>query len=176
MSIILKNARYRVDTVLARPNYDLAVRGRLPQQIDDPYFICFYNLILGAGHLLNKLGVEGTVDWIFDEQGPIGLEAVRWYYWVRGNAPGDVQRRLGSTPIFRDDNAVLPLKAADIFAWQIRRFLAEEQPRGIPHNDNLDQLMSLHGVSCYMRPIDLESLVESSGIRLQASCEFFLPG
>jgi Protein of unknown function (DUF3800) len=175
VSLILKHSRYRVDTVLARPNYDMLVRGKLPQQIDDPYFICFYNVILSACHLLNKLGVERTVDWIFDEQGPIGAEAVRWYYWVRENVPPDVQKRLGSTPIFRDDGAVLPLKAADMYAWQIRRHLAEEQPKHLAHNDNLDGLLSLHGVSCYMRPEDLENLVASDGLLLQAACQFFLP-
>lgn len=175
VTVVLKHSRYRVDTVVARPNYEMLVRGKLPQQIDDPYFICFYNVILSACHLLNKIGIEGTVDWIFDEQGPIGIEAVRWYYWVRENAPAEVRMRLGSTPVFRDDNLVLPLKAADMFAWQIRRHLAEEQPKGIPHNDNLDSLLSLHGVSCYMRPQDLENLVDSRGMRLQAACDFFLP-
>jgi hypothetical protein len=177
VNIITARADYRVDAVVGRPNYDQIVRGRLPKEIDDPYFICFYSVILGTAHLLNKLGVDGKVHWIFDEQGPIGIEAVRWYAWIRDSVPPEVAARLGSTPMFEDDNKILPLKAADILAWQFRRHLNEEQPVGIPYTDNVDSLLSLRGVSCQIRPEHLEALVQSEGLNLQAGCRYYLePG
>lgn len=172
VAVILKWARYRLDTVVSGGNYDMIVRGKLPKEIDDPYFLCFYSLILSAAEFMNKANLEGTVDFVFDEQGKLGAECVRWYYWVKQNSSPDVQKRLGSTPIFRHDRDVLPLKAADIYAWQIRRHLSQEQPTGIPHNDNTEALLDIPGVSCYFTPEDLESLVSESGLRLRRHCLF----
>jgi hypothetical protein len=174
VSVLRHHAGYRVDSVLKREHYEQFVRGKLPPMIDDPYFICFYNVVLSACHLLNKIQAVGTVDWIFDEQGKIGREAVEWYYWVREHAPPKVRARLGVTPTFRDDNEILPLKAADMFAWQIRRHLNEEQPKGKTHGDALDTLMQMYGVSCRFRSEDLSGLVQSGGVLLKADCGFRL--
>jgi len=57
-----------------------------------------------------------------------------------------VRDRLGSKPIFRPDKDVLPLKACDIWAWQVGRHLGKDQPQGIEHNDYIDTLSGLHGV------------------------------
>jgi hypothetical protein len=46
-----------------------------------------------------------------------------------------MRRRMGGEPVFKHDKDLLPLKAADLFAWQIRRHLDLEQPNRIPHND-----------------------------------------
>jgi hypothetical protein len=89
----------------------------------------------------------------------------------------DISTRLGSRPIFRHDIDVLPLKAADLLAWQIRRHLNEEQPQGVPHNNVLDQLLTIPGVSNHMEGKHLEELTSSlsRGINLKASAEFLLP-
>lgn len=170
VSVITKHAKYRVDAVVSAGNYDLIVRGKLPREIDDPYFLCYYTVVLGIADYLDKANIEGKVDWVFDEQGPLGVECVRWFEWVRQNVPENVRRRLGSSPIFQHDRDVLPLKAADVYAWQLRRYLAIEQPQGIPFNDNLNNLLAIRGISCYVRPEDLEVLVSSGGLTLRSKC------
>lgn len=170
VSVITNHVRYRVDAVMSAGNYDLIGRGKLPRKIDDPYFICYYTVVLGICDYLDKSNIDGKVDWVFDEQGPIGVECVRWFEWVRQNVPENVRRRLGSSPIFQHDRDVLPLKAADVYAWQIRRHLAIEQPQGIAHNDNMEALLRVPGISCYVRPEDLKGLVSSGGIMLKANC------
>jgi hypothetical protein len=97
--------------VLHSGNYNNIVKGRLKPELDSPYFVLFYQVILMAALLLDKLGSDDTVDWIFDEQGKIGIEANNWYWFIKENAPPNLKRRLGSAPIFRDDKQVLPLNS-----------------------------------------------------------------
>jgi len=178
VGLIRSKAQYRIDAVLGKPNYERLVREKIPEQIDDPYFVLFYNVILAMAEFMDLLGIDGTVDFIFDQQDIlVEQKCVGWYGWIRDHVASRVKRRLGSTPIFRPDNKVLPLKAADLFAWQIRRHLNEEQPQGIPHNDVLDSLMGMHGVSCNVRGEDLQNLVSSitGGIFFRSHAGYFLP-
>lgn len=131
---------YRADCVLHRGNYQNIVKGRIAPELDSPYFVLFYQLILSVARLMDKTEWDGTVDWVFDDQGKIGIHAVRWYDFIKKHASPNLKKRLGNTPVFRDDTKELPLKAADLFAWQIRRYIALEQPNGIQPNDILLRL------------------------------------
>jgi hypothetical protein len=178
VALIRRRAQFRVDAVTARPNYERIVRGKIPRQIDDPYFVLFYNVILAMAEFMDLLNIDGKVDFVFDVQNPeIEKNCVGWYNWIKAHVASRVKQRLGSTPIFRHDKDVLPLKAADLFAWQVRRHLNEELSRGIAHNDTLDSIMGLHGVSCNVRGEDLENLVSSisRGLFFQTHAGYFLP-
>jgi hypothetical protein len=172
-----KYAIYRVDCVLHQKNYENSVKGKIAPELDDPYFLLFYEVVLETARLLDRIGSDDTVDWIFDEQGKIGCEAVRWYYWIKDRAPLNLKRRLGSTPIFRDDKKVLPLKAADLFAWHIRRYIAYELPKGAAPSVVLQSFLGKFGVSCNMTGPYLDELVRklNQGLLLKADCQFFLP-
>jgi len=172
-----KYALYRVDCVLHQRNYDNVVKGKVASDLDSPYFLLFYQVILMTARLMDKVGWDGTVDWIFDEKGKIGTAANNWYWWIKEHAPPNLKKRLGSTPIFRDDEKVLPLKAADLFAWQIRRHIALEQPKNIAPSDILESFLGKYGVSSQMPGEYLDVFVRSlnSGVSLKADCQFHLP-
>jgi len=179
-----RHAAYRVDCLLHRGNYNNIVKGKLRPELDTPYFLLFFQVILAAARLLDLTGSDDTIDWIFDEQGKIGLEANNWYWFIKKNAKSNLKRRLGSTPIFRDDEKVLPLKAADLLAWQIRRHVAYEQPKGEPPSEILKSFLGRFGVSCNMKGEYLDELVQAlnkdlplpdRGLILKADCQFFLP-
>jgi Protein of unknown function (DUF3800) len=176
--LIRKRARFRVDAVTAHPDYEHFVRGKIPVQIDDPYFVLFYNVILAMAEFMDLLNLRGTVEFVFDRQNK-GTEqrCAGWYPWIRDHVASRIKQRLGTAPIFRHDKDVMPLKAADLFAWHIRRHLNEEQPRGVTHGDILDSLMGMHGISCNVRGEDLENLVSSvtRGLSLRSHAEYFLP-
>jgi hypothetical protein len=170
-------AQYRVESVLAWPNYDRVVKGKIPIELDSPYFLCFYNVIISFAEFMDKAHIEGVVDWVFDEQGRIGHDAIRWYDFIKTNIHARVHNRLGGKPIFRHDKTILPLKACDIWAWQIRRHLDKEQPHGIEHNDYIDSLLGLHGVSNVIEGEHLEEFVANigRGLMLKSSANYFLP-
>ena len=176
-NLTLKHSAYRVDCLLHQGNYRNIVKGKILPELDSPYFVLFYQVILSAALLADSVGWDGTIDWIFDEQGKIGTDANNWYWWIKEHAKPNLKRRLGSTPIFRDDKCVLPLKAADLFAWQIRRHSALEQPKRTETNQILYSFLAKHGVSGKMTGPYLEEFVKSlnTGMLLKANCQLFLP-
>jgi len=173
-----RTVQFRVESLLAWPNYDLVVKGRVPPEFDNPYFLCFYNVILSAAAFMEKTNIEGTVDWVFDDQGRIGKNANKWYEFITANITPQIRGRLGTKPIFRHDKSMLPLKAADLYAWQIRRHLDKEQPAGIDHNDYLDVLVAqIYGVSSVIEGDHLQEFVENigHGLMLKSQTSYFMP-
>ncbi len=111
-----------------------------------------------------KAKINGTVAWVFDDQGRTGKEAVKSYDLVRANVLPEVRHKMGAAPIFRHDKNVLPLKAADLYAWQIRRHLDKEQPNRVAHNDYLDVLAAqVYGVSNVIEGEHMEDFVANIG-------------
>lgn len=177
-NLIRKRAAYRIDAVTARPNYERIVRGNVPSSLDNPYFILFLNVILAMSEYLSNLDIKGTVDFVFDKQEDfVEEQCVHWHRWIKRNVDSEIGSRLGSVPVFRHDKDVLPLKAADLYAWQIRRHLNEEQPLGVRVNQTLDSLLNMHGVSCNVRPEELATLAYSinHGLDLKAHAGVLYP-
>ena len=176
VDLIKAHAMYRVDSVLAWPNYEKVIQGCVPDSIDNPYFLLFFNVILSTVAFMDKTGLDETIDWVFDEQGTIGRAALQWYDYISRTVPS-LNRRLGSSPMLRHDNQVLPLKAADIYAWQVRRYLDRDSLRGLPHNDYIDSLLGIHGVSNVIEGEHMEDFVKSigHGLNLKSQAHYFLP-
>jgi hypothetical protein len=173
-----RTALFRVESVMAWPNYDRVVKDRVPSQFDSPYFLCFYNTILSVANFLETAKINGTVEWVFDDQGRTGKEAVKWYDLVRASVPPEVRAKMGGTPNFRHDKNVLPLKAADLYAWQIRRHLDKEQPNRVVHNDYLDVLAGqVYGVSNVIEGEHLEEFAANigHGLMLKSRTTYLLP-
>lgn len=179
-AITCQYAMFRVDSVLHQKNYLKLAKGKLAPELDSPYFFLFYQVILAACKLLDLMNLDDTVDWIFDEHGKIGTDANAWYFWIKEHAEPNIRRRFGSTPIFRGDDKVLPLKAADLFAWQINKHISFEQPRKIPPNIVLRTFTETkYGVSCNMRGEDLDAMIKEitsgTGMLWQAQTRVFYP-
>jgi Protein of unknown function (DUF3800) len=122
---IRKHSIVRVASGMAWRAYEAAARGRVPHEIDNPYFFLFWRVIRAVARWQQKTGLREKVDFVFDDQGKIGLRAVGWYDHYLAVMNDDEKCIVASTPIFRHDNIVLPLKAADMCAWYYRRELIE---------------------------------------------------
>jgi hypothetical protein len=176
-SLTSRTARYRVDAKVAWEDYKSIVEGQLRPEIDSPYFVLFYHVILAMAYYMEEAKVEGTVHWIFDEQSVIGNESRDWYETIKSLTPRTIQRRLAGEPMFESDTNVLPLKAADMFAWYVRRYRNEEQVHPIRHPASFTKLLEVPGCVCDIHADDLRQLVESVKEHpiLQTHYQFFLP-
>jgi hypothetical protein len=93
----------------------------LPVDKSDPYFYLFYGIIsLMIAQQMREHNFE-TVNFVFDDQGPLGNEVCDWFETFRAMAPPEVSKRLGKKPDFDDEKIAVPLQAADMFAWYQRR-------------------------------------------------------
>ncbi len=89
--------------------------------IKDPYALLFHAVMHVVAHQLHDRNIIVPVDFVFDEQGRVGVEAALWYGTLRATLPSHIRKLLGNRPIFRSDDQLIPLQAADCLAWHLRR-------------------------------------------------------
>lgn len=142
----------------------LPVRNR-DSKMDKPYSIMsqFLMMDLAVFHWFN--GIHKPCDFIFDEHGKIGEEAMSAWTSLKALATqravkGEMDHSiyLGSQPIFRDEKAFLPLQAADLYAWQIRRYFADNRTLIMPTRPLLAELNSIPGTHRHLGAQELSGL------------------
>ena len=109
-----------IECSISRATHASALRPRAPHDLRHPYFPCFVGIMYGVARTVADEGLTGPVQIIFDEQGNVGTEAAVWYVPLKHMYP-TLARALGETPRFESDDEVVPLQAADMLAWYVRR-------------------------------------------------------
>jgi len=104
-------------------DYKETIGSKTPSDFRNPYFVCFEAMVIGLARVQRALGISTPVDYVFDEKGDPGDEALFWYEAIKESVQPEIRRRMGSAPVFRDDEKVVPLQAADLVAWRYRRLL-----------------------------------------------------
>jgi hypothetical protein len=122
----------RVDCVIERAAYDELIKplGRRRHKIiRDPYFLCFYALIVEVSNFPIRIGLPMLdLRFVFDKHGKIGRRAKRYWDEARVEMDADRAALLDPEPHFEDDIVFNPLQAADMYAWIIRdRLLPKDQ-------------------------------------------------
>jgi len=113
---------HSIHSSVSRTEFKSIVSPVAPYGFNRPYFYCFQAIIVPLANRMREEGLSGVpVDFIFDEQGGIGDEARFFYRIIRDGQPAAIRSILSRDPIFRDDKLVLPLQAADMLAWHVRR-------------------------------------------------------
>lgn len=59
------------------------------------FFPCFYGTIVNLARFHAQTGIVLPVDFIFDEQGKIGAEAVLWYQVIKQMQAPEIRERMG---------------------------------------------------------------------------------
>jgi hypothetical protein len=133
--IIQRHAIQRVHASIKHADFAKYIRT-LPTPIrrsisNHPYYLLFHNLMLTVAAVRMSFGQQGKVDFIFDEQGSLGEDAVHyWNHFILSAMRGtrtDFTPYLGKRPKFEDEKEFLTLQAADLYAWQLRRNIADNQ-------------------------------------------------
>lgn len=106
---------------VSRKDYVEILAPHAPYNLKSPYFAAWWGVIDTVARYCQNDGNNLPVDFVFDEQGGTGDDAVLFYRWQKDNLEPALRAVLGATPIFRDDKRVLPLQAADMLAWHLRR-------------------------------------------------------
>jgi hypothetical protein len=111
---------------MRRNDYNELVKGKVPKMWDNPYYF-LYTCIIGATVNIERLDGRGDeIDFVFDTDEE---------HTQQSNAmiPALLQMKSGWDSVVgihrNDDKAFKPLQAADLLAWQIRRFFSANEPR-----------------------------------------------
>jgi hypothetical protein len=145
VSITKRHVMVRVSRALRRADYERHFRGTMPDAVDDPYFLLFYSLIYGVMLYQNKYGWDTKVDFIFDEQSAIGTRSRDWYAEFCKMAQ-PIKKLLPPEPLFLDDEFFYPLQAADLYAWNVRRNLLDNDVIYMPPSYELPELDNLQKI------------------------------
>jgi hypothetical protein len=104
---------------LRQRDYDQIIKGHIPEMWDNPYYLLF-TMIVGVAINIERIdGESEDVDFVFDKdeqherQFDLMLPPIRRMDTLDGRFVNAVRR---------DDKQFLPLQAADLLAWQTRRF------------------------------------------------------
>ena len=92
-----------------------------PGYLDNPYILAFRALFDFTAQYQHELGIAGPIDFIFDKRGE-KKKVLEGFEVFKKHCREDIRGRLGTEPRFEDDEDYLPLQAADLLAWHIRKF------------------------------------------------------
>lgn len=97
---------------------------RLPKPHSETYFYPYHCTIMATCFALWDRGWREPFEIIFDEQVVFGPRARAWYPIVKGvvaHKEPEAVAIMPVDPMFRSDTDFLPIQAADLFAWCIRK-------------------------------------------------------
>jgi hypothetical protein len=120
-NVIAEHRPNVVATYISRREFDEIVRPIIPYMMRHPYNVLFYTLIAKLAEWQFNERVPGKTEWVFDDQGAVGVETVTLYGEMKSLQPPHLRDKWGGIPAFRSDIEVLPLQAADLVAWHRRR-------------------------------------------------------
>jgi hypothetical protein len=126
IEVIRRCARRAVCVRMRQRDYDELVKGNIPPAWDRPYYFLF-TIMIGAAINIERLdGTSEPVEFVFDsdqthERGFRAMLPELPRMQSIGGKLVNVTRA--------DDKIALPLQAADLLAWQIRRFFSVNEPR-----------------------------------------------
>jgi len=119
--VIVEYDPWSIECFVSQKQYKEILEPVIAYDLRGPYMPCFHGIIVSLARYHASTGITLPTDFIFDEQGKIGAEAVLWYEEIKANQKPEIRALMGSTPEFKDDKKVLPLQAADMIAWHLRR-------------------------------------------------------
>ncbi|MFZ0460016.1 MAG: DUF3800 domain-containing protein [Rhodoplanes sp.] len=106
---------------VSREFYSRVVAPVSPYGIATPYYPCCEATMAVLANFAAESKMEGQIEFIFDEQDRISDDIQRFFEKSTGQLPRKARRKIAGPPLFRNDKQFLPLQAADMLAWHIRR-------------------------------------------------------
>ena len=127
IEVIGRCARRSICTRLRQRDYDQVVKGNVPPKWDSPYYLLF-TILVGAAINIEAIDGEGDdVDFVFDSD---QKHQRQFDLMLPPIARMESAYSRFINAVRRDDKESLPLQAADLLAWQTRRFCEpSDEPR-----------------------------------------------
>lgn len=130
--IAARHAQYRIHCVMPWGDFntylkDIGESLKAPYDMGfrNPYMVLFFCVVFAINSYRKKVGIDSECEFIFDEQGKVGKFAAE-VYRILQDSP-ELRSRLDGLPKFEDDKRVIPLQAADLYAWNVHDACLSEE-------------------------------------------------
>ncbi|SDC02216.1 Protein of unknown function [Bradyrhizobium brasilense] len=100
------------------------------QAVRNPYLYAARQIIKNLALGQERMGLLDPVDFIFDNEAEKARLSPHWD-WFRSSLRPEVRRLMGRDPIYQDDETCMPLQAADLWAWWVRKWHEEGNEDGV---------------------------------------------
>lgn len=108
---------------VSRVEYANILSSKVSRGMSSPHFACANLAMAMIAKFAAQLPDALPVDFIFDQQDGVDDDVSLFFQTMKNSLPRSVRRYINDKPIFRDDKdrRYLPLQAADMLAWHIRK-------------------------------------------------------
>jgi hypothetical protein len=144
---IKHHALHGIVSVVPIESYSRLLKGRFTTlPLDRPYFLSFFGIMAQLFNLNRHLKLDEKIQFIFDTQDSENISILKAEYErFISVAPPVIQPMSAGYPTFERDEDALPLQAADMLAWHVRRYYYDlhtgKQPENEPSNVYLANLL-----------------------------------
>lgn len=136
------------------------ISAEFPEVPLPAYDLLFHGSMAVLHNYCRRHGVTEKIDFVFDEQGSWSKRTGRSYTYAEQIFTDEERSLLGNRPVHRDDREFLPLQAADLIAWQTRRFIEDNK-----HVDPLAPVEAFNVNSAALRELEkIETLYNTYGL------------
>jgi len=98
--------------------------------LKDPYYFAFKAIIDLLAQHQSRLRIDESVDFVFDTETQGDRCLSQWNRMLISSDPS-IRVRIGGVPEYQDDKSCLPLQAADMYAYWVRKWWLDGQADGI---------------------------------------------
>jgi hypothetical protein len=167
--VIAKFATHRIISNVSRRQFDAAMvrfhaaKGFTDKEFPlglDPYFILFYDLATTIAWVRRREGLGEDCEYVFDHHNALGDRTVGYWEMFLENLSDGLRPFAGRKPVHQDDKLALPLQAADLYAWQMRRLILEPNPESVMPSAALMELRNLDVIERTLSPAFLDKTVD----------------
>jgi hypothetical protein len=130
IAVIQKHVRQAIHVRVKQKHYNRIIKANgVPPRWDNPYYFLFPEILASAVVAEKYFGSSDPLEFVFDSSEQHDKPSRRFYghAWEQGSLTGRV-----ANVFYRDEKIFLPLQAADLLAWQVRRrFSVSTEPRRV---------------------------------------------
>jgi hypothetical protein len=156
MAIIKKHNLEGVDIHILWDEYRTLLEPHAPEVVH-PYGLLFFGMLdVLERYQVKKRIYPEKMELAFDEQGKAGQLAIMFYSLLKARKKLPAENMISGTPRMLDDVAYIPLQAADMLAWAIRRSL--DQDKSLQNWDWVYEEIS--GTICLNSKVDTKIMAE----------------
>lgn len=89
--------------------------------LGNAHFSCCFSVVSGVARFAASQGIRAPIQFVFDQQEGVDKDIGLLFDMMKQHLPSQAQKLISGAPQFEDDKKLLPLQAADMLAWHIRR-------------------------------------------------------
>lgn len=160
INVVGRHAQRAICARMRQEDYNDIIRPNVPEIWDDAYFFLFPAFIVAVLSMEKYHGKSEPAEFICDSSQRVDKRAVKLYDQLN-RLPQFAGRIIDVS--FQSDKECLPLQAADLLAWQVRRFFCVpdeprrahfEGARDCPKQDSFSAILSRNDLKELLVPME----------------------